>query len=456
MAVKLNLIHEFFFTALKFRVILGSKLFIMKKIVGILSLTFLFIFSAKVAAQVKENLSEEKKQELSKRPVDVVQTEIGELRLVPPYSSKPVAKESKVIGWDDKKPQAPAGFKVTKFAENLEHPRRTYVAPNGDIFVVESNTKNSANRVSLLVDSNGDGKANERKTFIENLKQPYGMLVVDDYFYVANTDGLFRYPYSEGDTKIEAEGEKILDLPAGGYNHHWTRNLIANKEGSKIYVSVGSSSNIGEYGMDKEKRRAAILEINPDGSGEKLYASGLRNPVGMDWNPVTGELWTAVNERDNLGNNLVPDYITSVKEGGWYGWPYSYFGQIKDPRWAQDPHTAMVEKAIVPDVPVGPHTASLGLAFYTGDKFPEKYKNGAFVGQHGSWNRAVFSGYKVVFVPFDENGKPGQPEDFLTGFIANETESEVHGRPVGVSLTHNGELLVSDDDAGVIWKISAN
>ena len=400
----------------------------MKKITTILTITLLLVFTAEVAAQVNEDLSKEKKEELASRPADVVQTEIGELRLVPPYSSESIAKESEVIGWGDKKPQAPAGFKVTKFAENLQHPRRTYIAPNGDIFVVESNTQNSANRVSLLRDTNGDGKANKSQVFIEGLNQPYGMLVLNGYFYVANTNGLFRYPYSEGDTKIEAEGEKILSLPAGGYNHHWTRNLISNKDGSKIYISVGSSSNVGEYGMEKEERRAAILEINPDGSGEKIYASGLRNPVGMDWNPVTGELWTAVNERDKLGNNLVPDYITSVKEDGWYGWPFSYYGQIQDPRWAEDPHLNLVEKAIIPDVSVGPHTASLGLAFYTDNKFPEKYKNGAFVGQHGSWNRAVFSGYKVVFVPFDENGNPGQPEDFLTGFIADQAQSKVYGR----------------------------
>jgi len=325
-----------------------------------------------------------------------------------------------------------------------------------EIFLwVESNTKNSADRITLIRDKDDDGTPNYQEVFLDDLNQPYGMLVLNNYFYVANTDGLYRYPYSEGDTKIEAKGEKILSLPAGGYNNHWTRNLLANKDGSKIYVSVGSASNVGEYGMDKEKRCAAILEINPDGSGEKLYAAGLRNPVGMDWNPVTGKLWTAVNERDKIGNNLVPDYITSVKEDGWYGWPYSYYGQIQDPRWAGDPHTELVEKAIVPDVPVGPHTASLGLAFYTKDKFPEKYKNGAFVGQHGSWNRAVFSGYKILFVPFDENGKPGQPEDFLIGFIADEANSKVHGRPVGVTVTPNGDILVNDDDANIIWKVSA-
>ncbi|PKD18263.1 L-sorbosone dehydrogenase [Salegentibacter salinarum] len=427
----------------------------MKKLTTIIGLSLSCCLAIPAQAQVNTDLSEEKKKELSQQSADVVETAIGELRLVPPFSSESVTKESEVIGWGDKKPQAPAGFKVTMFAENLKHPRRTYIAPNGDFFVVESNTKNSADRIILIRDKDSDGNPDYQDIFLDDLNQPYGMLVLDNYFYVANTDGLYRYPYTEGDMKIEAEGEKILSLPAGGYNNHWTRNLLANEDGSKIYVSVGSASNVGEYGMDKEERRAAILEINTDGSGEKIYASGLRNPVGMDWNPVTGELWAAVNERDKIGNNLVPDYITSVKEGGWYGWPYSYFGQIQDPRWADDPHMELVEKTIVPDVPVGPHTASLGLAFYTKDKFPEKYKNGAFVGQHGSWNRAVFSGYKIIFVPFDENGKPGQPEDFLTGFIADEAESKVHGRPVGVTVTPDGALLVNDDDANVIWKVSA-
>ncbi|WP_372920454.1 sorbosone dehydrogenase family protein, partial [Salegentibacter sp.] len=322
------------------------------------------------------------------------------------------------------------------------------------IFVVESNTEDSADRITILRDEDGDGKPDFRDVFLEDLNQPYGMLVLGEYFYVANTDGLYRYPYSEGDKKIKKNGEKILDLPAGGYNNHWTRNLIASEDGTKIYVSVGSASNVGEYGMDREERRAAILEINPDGSGEKIFAAGLRNPVGMDWNPATGELWTAVNERDKIGNKLVPDYITSVRENGWYGWPYSYFGQIQDPRWEEDPHLELVEKAIVPDVPLVSHSASLGLEFYTHSQFPKKYQNGAFIGQHGSWNRAEFVGYKVVFVPFDENGNPGEPEDFLTGFIADEEASEVYGRPVGVTTLPDGSLLVNDDDANVIWKVS--
>tara|TARA_R110002020_G_scaffold387546_1_gene598236 strand:+ start:40214 stop:41281 length:1068 start_codon:yes stop_codon:yes gene_type:complete len=352
-------------------------------------------------------------------------------------------------------PQAPEGFTVTRFADNLEHPRWTYIAPNNDIFVAEANTSNSADRVTLLRDTDEDGEVDERMIFKDGLNQNFGMLALNGYFYIANTDGLYRWPYKEGDTKLEGEGEKIVDLSASGYNNHWTRNIITNEAGDKIYISVGSSSNVGEHGMEKEVRRANILEVNPDGSGEIVYANGLRNPVGMDWNPVTGDLWTAVNERDELGNNLVPDYITSVKKGGFYGWPFSYYGQIKDPRWEDEPHDSLVAAAIVPDVPVGSHTASLGLTFYTADDFPAEYKNGAFVGQHGSWNRKPFSGYKVLYLPFDQ-GKPREPQDFLTGFIANEENSEVYGRPVCVAVAPDGSLLVNDDDSGIIWKVTAN
>jgi glucose/arabinose dehydrogenase len=252
--------------------------------------------------------------------------------------------------------------------------------------------------------------------------------------------------------EITSAGEKILELPAGGYNNHWTRNLIASKDGSKIYVSVGSGSNVAEHGMENEIRRADILEINPDGTGERIFAGGLRNPVGMDWEPQTGALWTAVNERDGLGDELVPDYITSVKDGGFYGWPFAYFGQNEDPR-LKGQRPDLVQKTLVPDVPVGAHTASLGIVFYTGTAFPKKYAGGAFVGQHGSWNRSQFSGYKVIFVPF-ANGKPSQPEDFLTGFIADENKSEVYGRPVGVATLNDGSILVSDDSGNTIWRIS--
>lgn len=429
----------------------------MRKLITPLLFFAAILISFNIAAQANENLSDEKKEELAQSGPDYAETALGQIKLPAPFSSESVRKVSKIVPWPEGNiPEAPEGFKVTKFADDLEHPRWTYVAPNQDIFVVESNDAGkSANRITMFRDKDQDGVPDERYSFLKNLNQPFGMLVFGDYFYVANVNALIRFPYKEGQNAIDANPEKVLDLPAGGYNHHWTRNIIAGPNNEKIYITVGSSSNVGEHGMEKEERRANIIEINPDGSGERIYAAGLRNPVGMDWNPITGELWTAVNERDKIGNNLVPDYVTSVKNGGWYGWPYSYYGDIKDPRWAADPHLEMVEKAIVPDVSVGPHTASLGFTFYTENSFPEKYHNGAFVGQHGSWNRANFSGYKVLFIPFDENGNPQQPEDFLTGFIADDDASEVYGRPVGVATLPDGSLLVNDDDGNVIWRISA-
>lgn len=403
------------------------------------------------------------------------------LTLPAPYATKSAVNFSKVVGWaNGKTPQAPAGFTVTEFARDLKSPRWIYAAPNGDIFVSEANTEpkgvkeevvsvvtgknkserttTSANRITLFRDTNKDGKPDLRETFLTGLNQPFGMLVLGNRFYEANTDGLMVYEYKPGQTKITAPGKKILDLPAGGYNNHWTRNLLASPDNKKIFVSVGSGSNVGENGMENEVRRANILEINPDGSGERIYASGLRNPVGMGWQPTTKKLYAAVNERDELGDNLVPDYLTSVKEGGFYGWPYSYYGNNVDPR-RKGERPDLVQKSIVPDVPLGSHTASLGLAFY--DKpmggvsaFPQKYQNGAFIGQHGSWNRSSLSGYKVVFVPF-QDGKPGTPEDFLTGFITGK-DADVHGRPVGIVELSDGSLLVADDAAGRIWRVSAN
>lgn len=377
---------------------------------------------------------------------EIVETAIGELELPPPFHSESEANPPSIVDWGNNKPNPLDGFKVSLFADDLQNPRWTYVAPNGDYFVAQS----AVGSILLLRDEDSDGFPDTRTIFLEDLDRPFGMLVLDDYFYVGNTNAVYRYPYEEGMTNIEAEGEKIIDLPADG--HHWTRNVIASPDGDKIYITVGSSNNVGEDGLAQEERRAAIIEINPDGSGEKIYADGLRNPVGADFNPITGDLWTAVNERDRLGDGLVPDYATSVKEGGFYGWPFSYFGQIKDPRWEDDPHEEMVEKAIIPDVPLGNHTASLGFTFYTGDQFPANYKNGAFVGQHGSWNHSELVGYKVVFIPF-EGGAPKPPEDFLTGFIANAEEYEVHGRPVGVTQTPDGAILVNDDGAGVIWRV---
>jgi glucose/arabinose dehydrogenase len=315
-----------------------------------------------------------------------------------------------------------------------------------------TNRKTSPNDIVLFRDSDHDGLPETRQTFMKDLNQPLGMLLLNNWFYVGNTDGVYRYHYTPGQTEITEKGEKILDLPAGGYNNHWTRNLLPNADGSKIYVTVGSGSNVAEHGIDNEIRRADILEINPDGTGERIFASGIRNPVGLAWEPVTHTLWTAVNERDNLGDDLVPDYLTSVKEGGFYGWPYAYYGPHPDPRLNGE-RPDLVQKTIVPDVDLGSHTASLGLAFYTKKTFPKKYQGGAFIGQHGSWNRSSFVGYKVVFVPFD-NGKPGKPEDFLTGFIADESKNEVYGRPVGVIVLDDGSLLVADDDAGTIWRVS--
>ncbi|MWB94407.1 sorbosone dehydrogenase family protein [Flavobacterium sp. GA093] len=423
----------------------------MKNTTQILSASLLLLMTA-CNGQVKK----EEKDALAKQPSIIVKTAVGDITLPPPYATESKANNSKVIQWPEgKTPTAPEGFTVTKFADGFENPRWTYIAPNNDIFVVESGTRTSKNQIIILRDKDKDGKFETREVFIKDLNRPFGMLVLKDFFYIANTDGLYRYPYKNAPLKLETKGEKILELPAGGYNNHWTRNIIANTDGTKIYVSVGSGSNVGENGMDKEVRRADILEINPDGTGEVIYAAGLRNPVGMDWNPVNNELWTAVNERDELGDDLVPDYITSVKKDGFYGWPYSYYGNILDPRMKGE-RKDLAAKAIVPDVSVGAHTASLGLAFYTKKGFPEKYKNGAFVGQHGSWNRSKISGYKVVFVPFS-NGKPsGKPEDFLTGFVANAEKAEVYGRPVAVTVMNDGSLLVNDDSGNTIWRVTAN
>ncbi|MCP9749618.1 sorbosone dehydrogenase family protein [Ferruginibacter sp. HRS2-29] len=406
----------------------------------------------------------------------LAQTSKDSITLPEPYATPSVQVFVKAIGWKgEQKPIAPPGFEVTKFASGLENPRWIYVAPNGDIFVAEAGTKRkkkkqedekdaffkskaqnfgSANRITLFRDKDKNGTYESKYSYISGLNQPIGMLVLNNYFYVANTDELLRFDYKPKDTAIISEGKKLLDLPGGGYNNHWTRNIISNPEKTKIYISVGSGSNVAEYGMDNEVRRANILEINPDGSGEKVYASGLRNPVGMDWAPGTKTLWTAVNERDELGDDLVPDYATSVQEGGFYGWPYSYFGQHVDPR-QKGKGEDLVKRAIVPDVPLGSHTASLGLAFYRGKAFPEKYRNGMFIGQHGSWNRSVLSGYKVMFVPF-ANGKPsGPPENFLTGFIADEEKKEVFGRPVCVAELPDGSILVTDDAAKTIWQVKA-
>jgi len=400
-----------------------------------------------------------------------------------PYSTPSAKNFSKVIGWKDgRTPTAPEGFTVTKFADRLAHPRWIYVGGNGDIFVAESNTilkgvvkigsklsrkiktqgyGVSANRITLFRDADKNGIPESRHIFMEGLKQPFGMLILGNYFYVANTNALMQLPYTTGTTSLSIlTGKNIVSLPDGGgkikKNIHWTRNIITNPSKDKIYIAVGAGSNVGEHGLGNEIRRANILEVNPDGSGERVYASGLRNPVGMDWAPGTKILWTAVNERDLLGDELVPDYITAVKETGFYGWPFAYFGQNEDPRWKDKQQPGMVQKSLIPDLPVGSHTASLGLAFYTQKSFPSKFHNGAFIGQHGSWNRSVLSGYKVIFVPFN-NGKPsGPPEDFLTGFIGDLDKEEVYGRPVCIAFLQDGSMLVTDDVSNTIWRIAAN
>lgn len=383
-----------------------------------------------------------------------------------PLATEPIDKYAKIVGWDEgEMPQAPAGYKVVKFAEGLNSPRNIYVAANGDIFVAQARTPSEGksaekvaarnlnkdanpNEVLLFKDNDGDGKADEQTTFLKDLNLPYGMLILGDYFYVGNTDALVRYPYNAKQGKLTStNGKSIVKLPAGGYNNHWTRNIITNKAQDKILISVGSGSNVGENGMEHEVRRANILEVNPDGSGERVYASGIRNPVGMDWESNSGKLWTAVNERDQLGDELVPDYITSVQSEKFYGWPYYYWGMHVDPRW-KDKMPKDLAKSITPDYAVGAHTASLGLAF---NKAPN-FETGVFIGQHGSWNRSEFVGYKVAFVPFKDGKPSGKVQDFLTGFIANKEKGEVHGRPVGIAFTKN-YMLVADDAANVIWAV---
>lgn len=389
----------------------------------------------------------------------------------------PTVNTAKAIGWPkNAKPTPAAGLQVQAFANGLSHPRWLYVLPNGDVLVAESNSPPkpednkglkgkvmkslmksagagvpSANRITLLRDRDGDGVAEQRSVFLQNLNSPFGMTLVGDTFYVANSDALVKFPYREGETAISAPPVKVVDLPGGPINHHWTKNVIASRDGAKLYVTVGSNSNIGENGMDKEVDRAAILEVDPKAGTRRLFASGLRNPNGLAWQPQSGELWTAVNERDELGDDLVPDYMTSVRDGGFYGWPYSYYGQHVDER-VQPPRPDLVAKAIKPDYALGSHTASLGLVFYTGKLFPARYANGAFVGQHGSWNRKTPSGYKVVFVPFAD-GKPNGPmEDVLTGFL--DAQGRAQGRPVGVEVDKRGGLLVADDVGNTVWRVT--
>jgi glucose/arabinose dehydrogenase len=395
----------------------------------------------------------------------------------PEHSWIPTVDIASVSRWaEGAKPVAASGMAVNAFATGLEHPRTVYVLPNGDVLVAESNAPPkpddgkgikgfiyrqaqkyagagvpSANRITLLRDADGDGVAETRSVFISGLNSPFGMVLVGEDFYVADSDAIMKFPHHEGDTKISAPGVKLADLPAGTINHHWTKDLTASRDGTKLYATVGSNSNVGENGMEAEKNRAAVLEVDRASGEWRVFASGLRNPNGPSWNPVTGELWVVVNERDELGNDLVPDYMTSVRSGAFYGWPYSYFGDHVDTR-VEPRRPDLVQKAMAPDYALGAHTASLGLTFNTGKLFPPEMADGAFIGQHGSWNRKPRAGYKVIFVPFKDGKPAGPPQDVLTGFLNDKGEAQ--GRPVGVRIDRQGALLVADDVGNTIWRVT--
>jgi glucose/arabinose dehydrogenase len=389
--------------------------------------------------------------------------------LPPPKPSLiPTVDIAPAVGWPDGvQPKAAAGRRVTAFARGLDHPRWVYVLPNGDVLVAETNAPKrpedekgikgramkavmkragagvpSANRIALLRDADGDGVAETRSVFLQGLNSPFGMALVGDALYVANTDAIVRFRYREGQTEIRSPGEKIVDLPAGPRNHHWTKNLIASPDGRKLYATVGSNSNVAEHGMDEEAGRAAIWEVDTATGRHRVLASGLRNPNGLAWQPHSGMLWTVVNERDEIGSDLVPDYLTSVRDGAFYGWPYSYFGQHVDKR-VEPQRPDLVAKAIKPDYALGTHVAPLGLAFS---------KEGAFIGQHGSWNRRPPSGYNVVFVPFADGKPSGSPTEVLSGFLS--PKGEAYGRPVGVALDRRGGLLVADDVGNAVWRVA--
>lgn len=389
----------------------------------------------------------------------------------------PTVNIAPAIGWPSEvKPIAAAGTRVSAFANGLNHPRWLYILPNGDVLVAETNAPPkpddgkgikgwvmglvmkragagvpSANRITLLRDTNGDGAADIRLVFLDGLQSPFGMALVGNKFYVANSDAVMRYNYIDSEKKITEPGEKVMDLPAGRINHHWTKNIIANNDGTKLYVTVGSNSNVAERGMIAEENRAAILELDIATGASRLFASGLRNPNGMAWRGDT--LYAVVNERDEIGSDLVPDYLTSVKDGAFYGWPYSYYGQHVDAR-VKPQKPELVASAIPPDYALGAHTASLGLASSVGAALPKTFADGMFIGQHGSWNRNPLSGYKVVFVPFTAGKPSGAPIDVLTGFVSKN--GDAYGRPVGVALDKSGALLVADDVGNTIWRVTTS
>ncbi len=402
-------------------------------------------------------------------------------KLPPPRSALlPTVSIARAVGWASAQdvPVAAAGARVTAFARGLAHPRWLYVLPNGDVLVAESNrpareasgfrewaagkvmamagvSAPSADRITLLRDADGDGVAELRSEFLAGLHSPFGMVLVGDWLYVANADALVRVRYRDGQTRAEGEPMRVTELPAGR-NHHWTKNVIASSDGRRLYVTVGSNSNVAENGIGEEEGRAAIWEVDlpADASqpvAKRLFATGLRNPNGMDWEPVSGALWTVVNERDEIGSDLVPDYATSVRRDGFYGWPYSYFGQHVDTR-VTPPRPELVARALVPDYALGPHTASLGIVFARGEPILPAWREGLYVAQHGSWNRRPKSGYKVIFVPFSAGRPDGVPVDVLTGFL--DADERAKGRPVGVVLDGRGGLLVSDDLGDAVWRVT--
>jgi glucose/arabinose dehydrogenase len=387
----------------------------------------------------------------------------------------PPIRIARPVPWGGEKPKVAEGLQIRALATGFEHPRSLYVLPNGDVLVVESNGPKApvfrpkdlvtgwvqwfagakvhdANRITLLRDTNGDGVPDERTVFLDHLSSPFGVALVGHDLYVANTDAIVRYPYQDGQTNISAPGTKLTDLPGGPIDHHWTKTLLASPDGTKLYVGVGSNSNITENGIQAEYERAAIWEIDRATGAHRIFASGVRNPTGLQWEPETGKLWAIANERDEVGPDLVPDYLTSVQDGGFYGWPYSYYGQHLDPR-VEPQRPDLVAKAIVPDYALSSHVAPLGLAMYTGNNLPAQYHGGAFVAEHGSWDRTPLNGYKVVFVPFS-GGKPSGPaQDVVTGFL--NADDRARGRPVGLAIDHAGALLIADDVGNTVWRVSA-
>jgi hypothetical protein len=387
----------------------------------------------------------------------------------------PPIRVARPVSWGNDTPNVPDGLQIHALATGFQHPRSVYVLPNSDVLVVESNGPKApvfrpkdiitgwvqtfagakakdANRITLLRDTNGDGVPEVRSVFLDHLNSPFGVALVGHYLYVANTNAIIRYPYQDGQTTITAPGTKLTDLPGGPIDHHWTKSLVASPDGSKLYVGVGSNSNIAENGIEAEHERAAIWEVDTATGAHRIYASGVRNPTGLQFEPQTGKLWAIANERDEIGPDLVPDYLTSVQDGGFYGWPYSYYGRHLDPR-VEPQRPDLVAKAIVPDYALSSHVAPLGLAIYTRNNLPAIYRGGAFVSEHGSWDRTPLNGYKVVFVPFS-GGKPsGIAQDVVTGFL--DANKHTRGRPVGLAVDGSGALLIADDVGNTVWRVSS-